>query len=164
MTPRGATSGILAVLAAVLATGAAVLGYVRDEIVERDAFTGRLVSSLDDPAVRGLVAERLSRVVTEAGDGDLVAVRPLVAQALEPLSSTRTFRGLATLAARDVHRDLVGRDQRLVVTVRSSATVLRQAVRVVAPGVGERLPAEVRPILARLGVDDAELETTRRLA
>ena len=112
MPARGTTSAILAVVAAVLATAAAVLGYVRDEIVERDAFTGRVVSSLDDPAVRGFVADRLSRVVAGAGDGDLVAVRPLVARVLEPLSSTPPFRRLATLAARDVHRDLVGRDER----------------------------------------------------
>jgi hypothetical protein len=63
MTARGTASGILAVLAVVLATAAAVVAYVRDEIVERDAFTGRVVSSLDDPPVRAFVADRPSRVV-----------------------------------------------------------------------------------------------------
>ena len=164
MPGRGTTSVILAVVAALLATSAAVLGYVRDEIVERDAFTGRVVSSLDDPAVQRFVADRLSRVVAGAGGGDLVVVRPLLARVLAPLSSTPPFRRLATLAARDVHRDVVGRDSGLVVTLRSATPVVRQAVRAVAPGVADRLPTELRPILARLGVEDAELEGTRRLA
>ena len=74
------------------------------------------------------------------------------------------FRKVATLAARDVHRELVGREESLLVTLRDAIPVVRQAVLAVAPGVGERLPTELRPILARLGVQDTELETTRRLA
>ena len=41
----------------------------RGHFLERDAFTGRVVSSLDEPAVRGFVADRLSRVVAGAGGG-----------------------------------------------------------------------------------------------
>src|SRR4051794_768816 len=76
-------AALLAVLTGLLLAAGGALAYVRTEIGSDRAFSGRLVSALDDPAVRGLVADRSVDALLDRGPGDLLAVRPLLSTVVE---------------------------------------------------------------------------------
>ena len=73
---RGRAAGAVALvaLAAVLLAYGGMLLYVKQEIGREQVFAARLVSSLDDPAVRGVVAERSVDALVNGSAADLVAV------------------------------------------------------------------------------------------
>ena len=78
-------AAVLAALAGLLLAAGASLGYVRAELVGERAFSERLVSSLDDRAVRAVVARRTVDALVDGSASDLLAVRPLALAAVEGL-------------------------------------------------------------------------------
>ena len=118
---RAAVVVLVAVAGLLLAVGG-VLAYVRAEIVDERAFGERLVSALDDEAVRGVVAERTVDALVSASSGDLLAVRSLAVAAVDSVVGTPQFRRVAVLAAADAHRALVSGETSLLLKVATATS------------------------------------------
>jgi len=153
-------AALLAVLTGLLLAAGGALAYVRTEIGSDRAFSGRLVSALDDPAVRGLVADRSVDALLDRGPGDLLAVRPLLSTVVEAVVAGAPFRRLATIGVADAHRGLVARRGSVALTVERTGQLLLTAVRSVSPAVAARTPAEVRPLLTRVNPDNPVLRAS----
>jgi hypothetical protein len=156
-------AALLAALAGLLLAAGASLGYVRAELVGERAFSERLVSSLDDRAVRAVVARRTVDALVDGSASDLLAVRPLALAAVEGLVGSPSFRRLAVSSARLTHRALVTGDTSLVVDLAGTGLLLHEALASVSPAVAARAPAGVRPRLAELDPGAVDLGAVRDL-
>ena len=85
-------SAVLAGLTAVLLAAAAVAGYARDELVDREAFSQRVASALEDEDVRVVVATRVVDRLVQNVSPELLAVRPLISSTAEALAGTDAFQ------------------------------------------------------------------------
>src|SRR5436853_5089238 len=115
MRGRGIAAIALSVLAGILLAYGGTLLYVRQELGREKPFAARLVSSLDDPNVRGVVAERTVDALEAGPARDLLPFRPVVLAAVDALVRTSPFKRIATFGIADAHRALV--------TEKSSVTV-----------------------------------------
>jgi hypothetical protein len=85
-------SSVLAGVTAVLAAAAAISGYARAELVDREAFGQRVASALEDEDVRTVVADRVVDRLAQNVTPEVLAVRPLVSTAVGALAGTPAFQ------------------------------------------------------------------------
>jgi hypothetical protein len=159
---RPLPAALAAALAGLLLAVGGVLFYLQAEVVDSRSFSGRLVSSLDDPSVRTVVTDRVVDGLVNASSGDVLTVRPLVSTAVESLVGTSAFRAAATLTATEAHRLLLG-DGSVLLELRRGATVVLDALRSVSPAAAARISPAARPLVADVDSDNGELAAGRRL-
>lgn len=149
--PRTALSVALLVLASLAVVGALVTGYVRTQLLDREDFADRAVAAIQRDEVRRVVARQLTINVVERGAEDAITYRPLIEQAVSVVLDTPPAARLLRLAVREVHRLLFVRDRgNVVLDVADAATVIRPALRSVAPQVADEIPSDLSPELLRL--------------
>jgi hypothetical protein len=96
---RGRGAAWLVVIAVVLSMLALALAYSGRAILRSGPFADRVVATLRDPAVQDDVADHVTNAITESGNGDLVALRPLVRAITGSIVSSGPFAALFRLAA-----------------------------------------------------------------
>ena len=107
---RRTVTGVLVVLTGVLLVLTAVVGYARLTLVDSEQFANRATATLEDPSVRGLVAERVTDDIVLRSRSELLAARPLIIGAVSGVVSGGAFTNLFHRAALDVHRAVFQRD------------------------------------------------------
>jgi len=157
-----AAATLAVVATALLAYGGALL-YVKQEIGRESAFAARMVSSLDDPAVRGVVSERSVDALLTGSAGDLVAVRPLMIAAVDALVASPPFKRVLLFGIEDAHRALAQGKGSVIVEGERTARLLIGALRSVSPSVARRTSVDVEPVLARIDRDLTVLAVIRSL-
>ena len=100
----GRLAAALVVAAVVLATLALILSYAGRAVRQPDAFADRAVAALRDPAVRDDVADHLTSAAVQAGNGDLVTLRPVVRSVAGTIVASRPFAALFHTAVRNAHQ------------------------------------------------------------
>jgi hypothetical protein len=75
---RGPVSVVLIVLATVLALAGGVALYMREEIINSDAFADRASDALQRDAVRRVVAREVVVQLFDRGSTDLISARPVL--------------------------------------------------------------------------------------
>ena len=161
MHPR--MSVALAVLTAVLLAAAAVAGYARYELSDRDEFSARAVSALDDDDVRSVVAEQLVNALASGVSADVLTVRPLLTPAISALADTAAFRRVLARALRDQHQALFYGGARVPLNLEYAGGLLRESLRSVSPRIARAIPPGSEPQLAELDDGDVRLVTARKL-
>lgn len=107
MTGRQSLATLLAVLAALCAVGGAASWYLRDAVVERQAFADRALDALDRPAVRQAVSgEIAAQVLARVPQGGIA--RAPVEAAVERTVDTPAFRRAFRRSALQVNDTLFG--------------------------------------------------------
>jgi hypothetical protein len=130
----------VAVLFAVLAL---VLSYLGRAVLRPGPFADRAVATLRDPAVRDDVADRLTEAVTRGGNGDLVAVRPVVRSLAGAVLSSPAFAALFRRAVIEAHSAVVQRgDGQILVRVADVGVLIQGALERFAPAAAQRIGAE----------------------
>ena len=144
-SPR--SRGVLSVGLAVLAAAAIVVGgaclYVREELLNANAFSDRTVAALGHERVRRVVAREIVVQVIDAGPSDLLAARPLINSLVESVIATPQFRSVVAEAARHAHRLLFDRGGNVVFDIADAGTVVLSALRTLAPNVASKVPRNV---------------------
>jgi hypothetical protein len=154
---------VLTVIAGIMLAYGGTLLYVKQELGREKPFAARLVSSLDDPDVRRVVAERTVDALEAGPASDLVPFRPLVLAAVDALVRTSPFKRIATLGIADAHRALVTENSSVIVEVERAGRQLVSALRSVSPAVARRTSGDVRPLLTRVNRDNIVLRIVRGL-
>jgi hypothetical protein len=138
---------MLAGLALVLALAA---GYVHDIAGSSDQFADRAASALRAPAVRTLVAQRVTDDLVIPSAGQLLAARPLIQSAVAAAIGGRAFTDLFRAGVRDLHRAAVSGDQNTVtLTVADAGTLAASGLDLVRPSLASKLRVEDRVRLFR---------------
>ncbi|HEY5142222.1 MAG TPA: hypothetical protein VII98_01855 [Solirubrobacteraceae bacterium] len=161
---RTALSAALALLAGLLLACGGTLLYVRGEILDGGAFSARVVSTLDDGAVRAIVTRRTVDAIVRGSSGDLLTVRPLATAAVDGVIGSPAFAQAAAQAVDDAHRTLVAGERTVAVRLDRAGALLPDAVRSLSPAVAQRTSPGAAPVLVTVPASDAQLRTIRRLA
>jgi len=143
MAARRVASRVLTTVGAIVLVGGVLATYLRSEVVDQRAFVTHATDALRTPEVRGLVSAQVVEQLVDEGGTDLIAARPLVRPLVDALVGTVAFAELFEVAARDTHRLLFTRDDDVSFAVADAGTLAIQAVRAVAPGIADTLPANV---------------------
>lgn len=138
---RGLLGRALAIVGVLVVVSGIVATYLREEVVEQEAFVTHATRALQTPEVGDLVAEQVITQLVDEGGTDLITARPLVRPIVEALVTSETFRDLFEVAARDTHRLLFTRDDDVSFAVADAGTLAVAALRSASPGLGNRLPA-----------------------
>ena len=154
----------LAILTTLLLVAAGIAGYTRAAFADREAFSARAASALEDEDVRTAVATRVVDRVAGSVSADVLTVRPLLIAALRTLAATPVFRRAAEAAAADAHRQLLGGSSSYVVALGPSSPIVEDALRSVAPRVARALPADLRFEIIEISPNDAVLRGARTSA
>lgn len=160
---RSVWSRVLTVVGALLLVAGSVAGWADRTLFDAKAFGARARATLDDPAVRTVVARTFVRSVVEKAEPRLLAARPLVEAAAETIVATPAFASVFETAARHAAGILVERpDDNVVLRANDAVLLLVDTIRVYAPDVAEQIPRSVDAALLSLRdvADERELWRT----
>ena len=122
-------SSVLAGVTAVLAAAAAISGYARSELVDREAFGQRVASALEDEDVRAVVGDRVIDRLAQNVTPEVLAVRPLVSTAVGALAGTPVFQRVFARALSAAHGSLVAGQSRFVLDLDLGEGLVRESIR-----------------------------------
>ncbi len=126
--------------------GTAVL-YLREEVLDSQAFADRAVNVVHEPTMSRVIAREITVQVVEPALPDLIAGRPLIEDGLTTIIRSDAFRPVARLAAEHGHRLLFERGSNAVFDVADAGAVVSSALRTLAPNVAKELPRHADAVL-----------------
>lgn len=139
---RRALSNTLIALAGLALAAATLAAFVKFEVTDADRFSDRAVSAVMDSHVRQNVAEDITEDLIIGSNGDLVAFRPLLRDAVNEALRSAPFRSLLTTAVADFHRTVIGgRSDTVAVLVTDVGVLVKGALAKTNPGLSRRIPA-----------------------
>lgn len=152
---RLTASIVLVVLGALLLFAGTVTLYVREEIIDEDAFADRAVAALEDEGVRHVVSREIVVNLVDRGSTDLVAARPLLESVVGAIVQTQPFRSVFRRAALEANKVFFVRNRSdTFVNLGDAATVLEFGVRSVSPKLGREIPSDIDPEVFSLDRDE----------
>ncbi len=139
----GRVAGALVVAAVVLATLALILSYAGRSVLRPEPFADRAVAALRVPAVRDDVADHLTSAAVQAGNGDLVTLRPVVRSVAGTIVASRPFAALFHTAVRNAHRSVVeGNGGAIFLNVADAAVLVQGALERLSPDTADQIQAQ----------------------
>ncbi len=157
---------VLLVLGLLVTGTTAVVAYLARTVLDREAFTSRLVEALGRPGVSNFVAQRIADGVI-AANRDLTGVRPVITTFAHAVVNSTPFHVLARRGAEEAHQVLFSEGARnVMLSVPDVGVLLRSTLETVSPDVASRVPANLRTVIeTRLtGTVASRVVATLRLA
>jgi len=152
------TTGLVLVLVGILLT------YATQAVFDRTSFADRAARSLRDPAVAGLLADRISLAAVRANP-DLTGYRPLIVSGARQVVSSAAFSPVLKASAEALHHVVFSRDGNdLLLNLADGGVLLRTLVPSLPPQLSETIPDDVVVDLSeRLASSRALSETLPKL-
>ena len=157
---RRAVASVLVVLASALLVVASIVGYAERAVFDPNQFADRAASTLSDPSVRTLVADKVTDDVVLRQQADLLAARPIIQSTVSGIVGGGAFRSIFRRAALDVHRAVLENDQNTVLlTLRDLGTVVGAALQALRPDVAAQVERRSDVVLTdqRIGTATGDL-------
>lgn len=140
-------ANVLLVLGLLLAGSSAVVAHLAHSVLDQDAFSARLVTALDRPAVAAFVAQEIAEGVV-AANRDLTGVKPVIAAVAGALVRSSAFHALARRAAREAHALLFSKGaEQVMLSLPDVGVLLRGTLETVSPDIAQRVPADLRTVI-----------------
>ena len=153
---------VLTFLAALALVCAIAAGYLRHVVVNDNQFADRATTALQAPAVRSLVAGKVTDDLVIRHADQLLAARPLIEGIVSGAVGGRAFGDLFRAGVLDLHRAVFDRDEHTVtLTLADVGTVAASALDVVRPSLARQLRAEQRVSLFRRDIGSASVTALR---
>jgi hypothetical protein len=131
------TTGSILVLLGILLT------YATQAVFDRKSFADRAVRSLREPAVAGLLADRIS-LAAIGENRDLTAYRPLIISGAQHIVSSAAFSSLLNTSAQALHFVVFSQDGNdLLLNVADGGVLLKNVVPTLPPQLSEKIPDDV---------------------
>jgi hypothetical protein len=156
---RGISSWVLLVLGGLAVLVGIVCLFLRQEVLDPEAFAGRAASSLDDASVRDYIAERLTQDVVEGADSRVLAARPLIEGAIAGVVGSSVFRPIVRGAAAQLYGALATQSGGRVALGLTDAVVLATEALRSQPGAEINLPKG----FTQAAIDLGERKPTQRV-
>lgn len=156
---------LLLLLGLVLAGTSLVVAYLARTVLNEEAFSDRLVSTLDRPAVARFVAGEIADGVI-AANRDLTAVKPVIGTLAEGIVRSAPFHAIARRGALEAHRVAFSEGaERVMLAVPDVGIMLRSTLQALNPDVANRVPTELRTASTELtgGISSRVLKVMRAL-
>jgi hypothetical protein len=160
--PRRALSVMLVLMSTLAAVAGGVTLYVREEIIDTQAFADHAVDAMQRPALQRVVARQVVVQLVERGSPDLLAARPLIQSVVQSVVASKPFGRVIRASAEHGHRLLFERGGgNAAFDVADAATVAASALRRLSPGLAQKIPRQLDPILLKLRRRSFATETLR---
>lgn len=131
------TTGSILVLLGIVST------YATQAVFDRTSFADRAARSLREPAVAGLLADRISLAAIRV-NRDLTAYRPLIIYGARQVVSSAAFASLLRTSAEALHFVVFSQDGHdLVLNLADGGILLRNVVPALPPRLSEKIPDDV---------------------
>jgi hypothetical protein len=156
---RSGVSWALTVIGALLLLVGGIALYLREEVVDEDAFAQRATAVIEDDAVSHALSRELAAEVSNSGPPQLVSARPILEGVFEALIGTQPFEDVFDQAARQANKVLFTRERTVVLTLKDAVDVLRSALEGANPKLAEKIPKNLEPELASLSDNELATET-----
>jgi hypothetical protein len=141
----------LVVVASLTALAGGVTVYLRDEVLDSQAFADRAVEAVHQPTVQHVVAREITVQLIEPGFPDLIAGRPLISSAVRVAVTSKPFAHVIRLAALHGHRLLFQRNGgNAVFDIADAGKVVSSALQNVSPKLARELPKRTEAVLLSL--------------
>ena len=141
---------LLSLAVILLAGPVAVFGgvlYLREEVLDSQAFAARAANVISEPTMSRVVAREIVVQVVEPAQPDLIAARPLIEDGLTQVIRADAFRPVARLAAEHGHRLLFEQGSNAVFDIADAGAVVSSALRTLAPQIADKLPTHAEAVL-----------------
>ena len=151
---RSLLSVALAVLGALVLPFAVAAFYGREQVVDPDAFAGRALTALDEPAVRAaLERETLVAIEDRFGARAVAGVEDVLRPGIEAVVASDEFRRLFEEAVLETRLFFLVREGSVAtLDLDAAVPILREELRAADPRLARRLPEQL----------DLQLELVRR--
>ncbi|MEM9713243.1 MAG: hypothetical protein AAGA17_13585 [Actinomycetota bacterium] len=147
MTRSDRLAVALVIVSSVLLLVGTVAAYVRDTVLDAGEFADRGAATLDDPAVRAVIADEAVDALVDA-EPDLLSIRPVLLAATEFIVDTDTAADILRFGLLDTHETLLdGEAQSVAIRLADLLLIVNAQVRALQPEVGEAIPADLTDIL-----------------
>lgn len=159
----------LALLGVALALLGGVMLYLRENVLDREAFAERAEAALHDERVRLAIAQPITDAIVDNGPPKLVNARPLIESVVVGALGTRPLRAAFGEAARAVNEKLFSHEPNtLLLNLADTASLAAATLRSVAPQTTDEVEAQVRGVhveltASALGIDSIQLADDARL-
>jgi hypothetical protein len=141
---RSMASVGLVVVGAILIFFGTVALYLREQVVDRDAFADRAVAALEDDDVSQFVGRQVVVNLIDRGSTDLIAARPLLESVVQGVLQTDAFRRVFRSAAVETNRVFFVRERRnALFDLSDAAEVVSFGARSVSPRLARELPQDL---------------------
>ncbi len=148
---RSWLSLVLVVIGCGLVLVGGVTLYLREEVLDSQAFADRAVEAVHEPAVQHVLARRLTVQLIEPGFPDLIAGRPIISSAVRAVIVSKPFERVIRLAALHGHRLLFARNGgNAVFDIADAGKVVSSALQNISPKLAASLPKKTEAILLTL--------------
>lgn len=148
------TTGLILVLVGI------VLTYATQAVFDRKSFADRAARSLRDPAVAGLLADRISLAAVRM-DRDLTGYRPLIAAGAREVVSSAAFSSVLRPSAEALHFVVFSQDGNdLLLNLADGGVLLKSMVPNLPPRLSEAIPDDVAVDLSERLASSRELSET----
>jgi hypothetical protein len=142
---------VLVVIACLAALVGGVTLYLREEVLDSQAFADRAVEAVHEPTVQHVLARRITVQLIEPGFPDLVAGRPIISSAVRAVIVSKPFERVIRLAALHGHRLLFQRSGgNAVFDIADAGKVVSSALKNISPKLAAALPKKTEAILLTL--------------
>ncbi len=157
---RAIASVVLIVIGGVLLLVGVLALYLRDEVIDQEAFANRAVEAVADDQVRTVVTRELVVNLIDRGSSDLIAARPLIESVVNTALDTDAFQKLFREGAIESNRVLFVRDRdNAAFRISDAYRVVRFGLRSIAPEVAADVPTDVDVALLKLKQRDFARQT-----
>jgi hypothetical protein len=113
-------------------------------VLDKRAFSDRVVVALEQPAVAGYVAQQIAEGVV-AANRDLTGVKPIIAVLARAMVESAPFRLIAARASQEAHAALFSsKAERVMLSMPDVGVMLRGALESVNPEIAGRVPVDLR--------------------
>lgn len=152
----------LAVVGAVLALIGGVMLYLRESVLDRDAFSARAEQALSDQRVRLAVAQPITDAIVDSGPAKLVNARPLIESVVVGVLGTPPARAAFGAAANALEEKLFQREPNtMLLNLAGTADLALGTLESVAPQLADEIPAKLRNVHVEItasvaGIDSVE--------
>jgi hypothetical protein len=157
---RRIASIVMLFLGAICLIATIAFAYTRTTVLDSRQFADRATSTLDEAAVRDLVAAKITDQVVLKANRNLVAVRPLIQSAAGAIVGSRPFMSLFHRAAVDLHRTVFTHDQNTAtLTLADVGVLLTAALEQLDPKIAAQIPGslDIRLDTGRTSEDSLQL-------
>ena len=134
-------------LAGPVAVFGGVVLYLREEVLDSQAFAARAANVISQSTMSRVVAREIVVQVVEPAQPDLIAARPLIEDGLTQVIRADAFRPVARLAAEHGHRLLFEQGSNAVFDIADAGAVVSSALRTLAPQIANKLPTHAEAVL-----------------
>ena len=125
--------------------------YAREQIFNADKLADKTVETLDDADVRDAIGNRVTEVLIQKVNPDLISVKPLLEAGTAGIVGTGAFKAVLHQGVTNAYGSVVDGKDNAVVTLANVGVLVTEALKEFEPQLAKNVPPGFDTTLVKLG-------------